>query len=286
MIECNGIWNFPYKLSSLALCAPVQFPKISSQQWCNLPPKQSSYHFSGSACSLTLGPLALNCQQSIVQSTGSLLEAYLCFSPNYPSSSHPLPHRAKPALLVCFLPFLPLFWGFLVKIWQCRNTQTHGADQEIQDKLKREHASYYLHPSHQQSTTQPSSPWQRCFRQSNSRRNSIWKTSSITTWLRLTEPTLQRCLHDAQDKLATHQTDIRTFFDEASYCNLEASDTTLSYDTLDTSGTIDFSPNSSSDSTHSSTSSFDSDGTDDSGTDGTYHLSPLSWVPIPLVAST
>ena len=61
-------------------------------------------------------------------------------------------------------------------------------------------------------------------------------TTTIQTWLKLAEPTLQRCLKDAHHKLTTNQTDIRDYFDEISYAASGASDTTLSFDTLDTLG--------------------------------------------------
>ena len=100
-------------------------------------------------------------------------------------------------------------------------------------------------------------------------------TSSIATWLRLAEPTLQRCLKDAQTKLLSNQSDIRAFFEEASYSDSEASDTSLSYDTLDDSGSIEFvshstsaSTSASSDSSISSSDLSDSYETEDSGLNG------------------
>ena len=50
-------------------------------------------------------------------------------------------------------------------------------------------------------------------------------TSEIRTWLRIAEPAIQRCLHDAQSKLHSNQRDIRDYFDEASYVDSDASDT-------------------------------------------------------------
>ena len=94
-------------------------------------------------------------------------------------------------------------------------------------------------------------------------------TTTIQTWLKLAEPTLQRCLKDAHHKLTTNQTDIRDYFDEISYADSAASDTTLSFDTFDTlgdSGSILFhdspSPSSSSVATFSSGISSGSDSTE------------------------
>ena len=94
-------------------------------------------------------------------------------------------------------------------------------------------------------------------------------TTTIQTWLKLAEPTLQRCLKDAHHKLTTNQTGIRNYFDEISYADSAASDTTLSFDTLDTlgdSGSILFhdspSPSSSSVATFSSGISSGSDSTE------------------------
>ena len=130
---------------------------------------------------------------------------------------------------------LSVIFEQLHQIWQCRNTQTHGADHEIQDKLKREHLTIRVQAINNQLPNLLAHD-RDVFESLTQEEILSGPTSSITTWLRLAEHTLQRCLHDAQDKLATNQTDIHTFFDEASYCDSEASDTTLSYDTLDTSG--------------------------------------------------
>ena len=94
-------------------------------------------------------------------------------------------------------------------------------------------------------------------------------TSGIATWLQMAEPTMQRCLRDANIKLHTNQRDIRDYFDEASYIDSEASDTSLSFDTMTLSETISFQPNSlsPSDSSDSSISSSESSGTWYSGTD-------------------
>lgn len=52
----------------------------------------------------------------------------------------------------------------------------------------------------------------------------------------MVEPTIHRCLKDATIKLQHNQTDNRDYFDDASYVDSDADDTTLSFDTLATSG--------------------------------------------------
>ena len=165
---------------------------------------------------------------------------------------------------------LSLIFEELHQIWQCRNTQTHGADQELQDKLKREQLAIRVHAIYNQIPHLLAHDTD-VFDSTTPEDIMSGPTSSIVTWLRLAEPTLQRCLTDAQAKLLTNQTDIRAFFDEASYCDSEASDTSLSYDTLADSGSIDFVSNTTPDSSNSSNSSItssdlsDSYRTDDSG---------------------
>ena len=95
-------------------------------------------------------------------------------------------------------------------------------------------------------------------------------TTTIQSWLRMVEPTLQRCLKDATAKLSTNQTDIRDFFDEASYVDSDASDTSLSFDTDDlhttSSGTLALSYSSSLSSSDLSSSRLS---TEDSSSTGT-----------------
>ena len=141
----------------------------------------------------------------------------------------------------------------LHSIWQCRNTQTHGADQDLQDKLRRDQLTIRATALYN-SIPQLLAHDRTVFESLPLDDLLSGPTSSIATWLQMAEPTIQRCLRDAAHKLHTNQRDIRDFFDEASYSDSEASDTTLSFDTLATSETISFYQSSDSSSSMSSSS--------------------------------
>ena len=164
----------------------------------------------------------------------------------------------------------------LYQVWQCRNSQTHGADHHLQDQLRREQLTIRAQALYNHLPSLLAHD--RAVFESLSIDDLLsGPTSNIATWLRIAEPTVQRCLKDAQTKLQTHQSDIRDFFEEASYSDSEASDTTLSYDTMDTSEeTISFghvTHSSSSTHTFSDSSVTLSDLGVDSDTDGSFHPS-------------
>ena len=169
---------------------------------------------------------------------------------------------------------MSLLFEELQQIWQCRNVQTHGSDLALQDKLAREQLTIRVNAFYNQ-LPQLLSHDRHVFESMSAEDILSGPTSSIATWLRIAEPTLQRCLRDATIKLHQNQRDIRDFFDDAPYEDSNASDTSLSYDTLDDSATIEFlSPD-------ASLTSYDSDsdssfGTAHSGLDGPYLPSPGS----------
>ena len=151
----------------------------------------------------------------------------------------------------------------LDNVWQCRNTQTHGADQQLQDQLKKAQLTIRV-----QALYNPRSQLLAHDRDLLDTVNQddllSGPLATIETWLKMAEPTIQRCLKDARTKLHTNQSDIRDYFDDASYVDSDANDTTLSCDsTLDSSGTILFSSSS------HSTSSSDTTGCSYSSTSGT-----------------
>ena len=135
---------------------------------------------------------------------------------------------------------LTLLFEQLHKIWQCRNTQTHGADSSIQDQILREHLTIRVEAIYNKLPNLLALDRQ-AFETLTKEDILSGSTSTIRSWLRMAEPTIQRCLKDAQQKSSTHQRDIRDYFEEASYVDSDESDTTLSFDTLD-SGTIRFTP--------------------------------------------
>ena len=154
-------------------------------------------------------------------------------------------------------------------VWQCRNNQTHGADKLLQDQLQKEQLSTRIHAlynqrhnllSHDRDILDNTDPTELLS-------GSI---ATIKTWLNMVEPTIQRCLKDAKTKLHHNQTDIRDFFDDVSYVDSHEDDTTLSFDTLGTSGSLHFqtSSDSTSSDNDSTTSSSESSGTPYSGVDG------------------
>ena len=154
-------------------------------------------------------------------------------------------------------------------VWQCRNNQTHGADKLLQDQLQKEQLSTRIHAlynqrhnllSHDRDILDNTDPTELLS-------GSI---ATIKTWLNMVEPTIQRCLKDAKTKLHHNQTDIRDFFDDVSYVDSHEDDTTLSFDTVGTSGSLHFqtSSDSTSSDNDSTTSSSESSGTPYSGVDG------------------
>ncbi len=172
---------------------------------------------------------------------------------------------------------LTLLFEQLHSLWHCRNAQTHGADQELQDKIKREQLTIRVTALYNQLPNLLVHDRQ-AFESLTQDDLLSGPTSSISTWLRIAEPTIQRCLRDSQIKLHSNQRDIRDFFDEASYVDSDASDTTLSFDTLAFSKTISFHTHSASTSisSNSSISSSDSSGTHYSGLDGSSYSSLAS----------
>ena len=164
---------------------------------------------------------------------------------------------------------LSLLFEKLHHIWQCRNKQSHGADQTIQDQLKREKLSIRVQAlyNHQPNLL----AHDRDILDSMSQNDLLsGPLPSIETWLRMAEPTKQQCLKEAHAKSTTNQRDIRDYFDEASYVDSDADETTLSYDTLGSSGTILFSNSNHTTSSHDTTiiSSSTSTGTLYLGSDG------------------
>lgn len=166
---------------------------------------------------------------------------------------------------------LSLIFEQLHNIWSCRNQQTHGTDSALQDQILREHltirvaALYSQIPnllSHDRSAFD-SIPQEDILSQS---------TSDIRIWLQLAEPTIHRCLQDARTKSCSLQSDIRDFFDEASYVDSDAEDTVLSFDTLASSGTIVFTD----DESNASTSSASSFSRSSSLYDSSYSRTPCS----------
>ena len=156
----------------------------------------------------------------------------------------------------------------LHQIWLCRNHQTHGSDQSLQEQFRREQLTIRVQALYNQIPNLLAHD-RHVFNSLPADDLLSGPTSSILTWLRISEPTIRRCLKDANDKLLHNQTDIRDFFDEASYIDSSASDTTLSFDTFASSGTISFlDPDSESD---SSVCTWESAGTPDSDTDDSFH---------------
>ena len=156
----------------------------------------------------------------------------------------------------------------LHQVWKCRNSQTHGADLTLQDSIRREQLTIRVQALYNQIPNLLAHD-KYAFESISQEDLLSGPTSGIATWLQMAEPTMQRCLRDANIKLHTNQRDIRDYFDEASYIDSEASDTSLSFDTMTLSETISFQPNSlsPSDSSDSSISSTESSGTWYSGTD-------------------
>ena len=159
---------------------------------------------------------------------------------------------------------LCLIFEQLHNIWRCRNTQTHGADQQLQEQLKKGQLTIRVHALYNQRS------------QLLAHDRDILDTVSpdellsgpiatIETWLKMAEPTIQRCLKDARTKLTTNQRDIRDYFDDASYIDSDADDISLSCDSTLDSGTIIFSSSS------HSTSSSDSSGCNYSSPSGTHY---------------
>ena len=151
-------------------------------------------------------------------------------------------------------------------IWQCRNVHTHGVDQALQEQFLREQLTVRVDAVYNQMPNLLAHD-RHAFEHLSKADLLSGPTTTIQTWLRMVEPTLQRCLHDANTKLRDNQSDIRDYFDEASYVDSEASDTTLSFDTFDQSGTVIFNPSSISSSSFSASLSSWSDSHDGSYTD-------------------
>ena len=127
----------------------------------------------------------------------------------------------------------------LHNIWKCRNLQTHGADQAIQDRIRREHLTLRVTALYNQISNLLVHD-RAAFDHITQEDILSGPISAIETWLRMAEPTVQQCLTDAQLKLLSHQRDIRDYFDEAPYIDSDASDTSLSYDTFDDPSSISF----------------------------------------------
>ena len=114
------------------------------------------------------------------------------------------------------------------QVWQCRNAQTHGVDAALQDQYRQEQlitridAVYGQIPNLLAHDRDVFSSLPRSDLLSG-------PTSTLATWLRMAEPTVQRCLADAKVKLRTNQRDIRDFLDDASYVQSHASDTTRNF---------------------------------------------------------
>ena len=169
---------------------------------------------------------------------------------------------------------LSLIFEQIHQVWLCRNNQTHGSDQTLQEQFRREQLAIRVHALYNQLPNLLAHD-RHALNNISAEDLLSGPTSSIITWLRLSEPTIRRCLKDAHDKLLHNQTDIRDYFEEASYVDSSASDTTLSFDTLETSGTISFTDSDSGlDSDSSSTCTWTSAGTPDSGTDDSFCPSP------------
>ena len=126
-----------------------------------------------------------------------------------------------------------------MNIWKCRNLQTHGADQAIQDRIRREHLTLRVTALYNQISNLLVHD-RAAFDHITQEDILSGPISAIETWLRMAEPTVQQCLTDAQLKLLSHQRDIRDYFDEAPYIDSDASDTSLSYDTFDDPSSISF----------------------------------------------
>ena len=82
--------------------------------------------------------------------------------------------------------------------------QTHGTDQAIQDQILRERLTIHVNALHNQIP--------KLLAQDRSILENITQeeklsgpTSTITTWLQMVEPTIQKYLQDAQHKLQSHQ---------------------------------------------------------------------------------
>ena len=131
---------------------------------------------------------------------------------------------------------LSMIFDQIQQVWQCRNSQTHGADGALQDQYRREQLITRIDAIYGQIPNLLAHD--RDVFQSLPRSDLLsGPTLTLATWLRMAEPTVQRCLADAKEKLRTNQRDIRDFLDDASYVQSHASDTTLTFDTLDSNGT-------------------------------------------------
>ena len=134
---------------------------------------------------------------------------------------------------------LSLLFTQLQNIWKCRNLQTHGSDQTLQDQLKRDQLALRVSALYAQLPNLLTHD-RDAFEQLTKEEILSGPTSTIESWLRIAEPTIQQCIKDANKKLLSNQGDIRDYFEEASYIDSDASDTSLSYDTLEGSDTISF----------------------------------------------
>ena len=88
---------------------------------------------------------------------------------------------------------LTLLFEQLHSLWYCRNAQTHGADQELQDKIKREQLTIRVTALYNQLPNLLVHDRQ-AFESLTQDDLLSGPTSSISTWLRIAEPTIQRCL--------------------------------------------------------------------------------------------
>ena len=169
---------------------------------------------------------------------------------------------------------LSLMFDQLHQIWMCRNNQTHGSDQRLQDQFQRDQLTLRVKAIYNQLPNLLAHD-RHAFESITEEELLSGPTSSISTWLRLSEPTIRRCLKDAHNKLISNQTDIRDFLEDGSYIYSSASDESLSFDTAISSGTISFiTPDYASTSTNSTISTHDSSEVSDSGLDDSFCPSP------------
>ena len=154
----------------------------------------------------------------------------------------------------------------LHNVWQCRNNQTHGADQTLQEQFLRSQLTIRVQAVYNQVPLLLAHD-RAAFETLDQNDLLSGPITTIQTWLKMVEPTLQRCLQDATHKLSTNQSDIRDFFEEMPYINSDASDTTFTFDTYDTlatpasADTIAFTPSSISLASHLSSTSLSSEST-------------------------
>ena len=114
-------------------------------------------------------------------------------------------------------------------VWKTRNLQNHGADQAEQEQFRRERLLLRIDAIFNQIPNLLSHDRDSVV--SISRDDLLsGSNNAIETWLNMVEPTIQCCLQDSQTKLLHHQSDIRDYFDEASYEDSDQDDTTLSWD--------------------------------------------------------